>query len=256
MFSRTSFALCFLASIGFLSNAQANNCYVLPDTLQVYECLQKQDVRVEQMLNATYNSLLTRMRAESETRANALRDYERAWIKTRDLKCKYALSSSDGGEQQGLGEIQCRINESFKQQIELEQISTAETRGVFLFELENAENRIEIRQNANLTTLKNPFHVAVHNAEFSRGMLEANNLPEVKNNQLRIKSLKTVTDNDTLCKTASVFLVELGYYAAPASKIVKIYVRSDVNHAKRRIVRIHSAIQTDLEKPFDTALCP
>lgn len=256
MLFRYSIVLSLATTLGLLSSAQAHNCYMLPDTLQVYECLQKQDVRVEEMLNATYNALLTRMRAQSETRARALRDYERAWIKTRDLKCKYALSSSEGGDQLGLGEIQCRINESFKQQVELEQISTAENHGVFLFELENRENRIETRRSVNQNALKNPFHVSVHNAEVSRAMEEVNNLPEVKNNLLRIKSLKTVTDNDQLCKTASVFLVELGYYAAPSSKIVKIYVISDVNHSQQKILRIKSAIQTDLEKPFDRANCP
>ena len=76
----------------------ANPCLERPEnasTIAMYECIRKETVLWDNMLNAEYKQL--RGLLESERKRIALRDVQRLWIKYRDADCGLARVFYDGG---------------------------------------------------------------------------------------------------------------------------------------------------------------
>jgi uncharacterized protein YecT (DUF1311 family) len=71
------------------------------------------------LINATYNDVRRRL---PETKANALRDVQRAWIRFKDLHCELEASQVEGGSMQPLVRDVCLTTMTEQREADLKKL--------------------------------------------------------------------------------------------------------------------------------------
>lgn len=107
----------------------ANACQDMPGgatTYGIVGCLASEDTTWDALLNEEYGLLRDDLRAadargtaQDMTRADALRDAQRAWIAFRDADCSLALSIWHDGTIRGPVAAQCRLSHTARRALEL-----------------------------------------------------------------------------------------------------------------------------------------
>ena len=98
----------------------ANPCLERPEnasTVAMYECIRKETVLWDNMLNAEYKQL--RALLGSEKKRIALRDVQRLWIKYRDADCGLAQVFYDGGTISTPIAANCVLHKTARRAIEI-----------------------------------------------------------------------------------------------------------------------------------------
>jgi uncharacterized protein YecT (DUF1311 family) len=93
MYSRFFLAL---APVMFTSMAFAVDCDNATDQATMNQCAAQQNAAADKELNALYQQITTRLKAESE-RKKLLVGAQRAWVAFRDAECKFSASGVEGG---------------------------------------------------------------------------------------------------------------------------------------------------------------
>jgi uncharacterized protein YecT (DUF1311 family) len=93
MYSRFFLAL---APVMFTSMAFAVDCENATDQATMNQCAAQQNAAADKELNALYQQITTRLKAEPE-RKKLLVGAQRAWVAFRDAECKFSASGVEGG---------------------------------------------------------------------------------------------------------------------------------------------------------------
>ncbi|WP_027925509.1 lysozyme inhibitor LprI family protein [Pseudomonas sp. URMO17WK12:I12] len=93
MYSRFFLAL---APVLFTSMAFAVDCDNATDQATMNQCAAQQNAAADKELNALYQQITTRLKAEPE-RKKLLVGAQRAWVAFRDAECKFSASGVEGG---------------------------------------------------------------------------------------------------------------------------------------------------------------
>jgi uncharacterized protein YecT (DUF1311 family) len=93
MYSRFFLAL---APVLFTSMAFAADCDNATDQATMNQCAAQQNAAADKELNALYQQITTRLKAEPE-RKKLLVGAQRAWVAFRDAECKFSASGVEGG---------------------------------------------------------------------------------------------------------------------------------------------------------------
>ena len=93
MYSRFFLAL---APVLFTSMAFAVDCDNATDQATMNQCAAQQNAAADKELNALYQQITTRLKAEPE-RKKLLVGAQRAWVTFRDAECKFSASGVEGG---------------------------------------------------------------------------------------------------------------------------------------------------------------
>jgi uncharacterized protein YecT (DUF1311 family) len=93
MYSRFFLAL---APVMFTSMAFAVDCDNATDQATMNQCAAQQNAAADKELNALYQQITTRLKAEPE-RKKLLVGAQRAWVAFRDAECKFSASGVEGG---------------------------------------------------------------------------------------------------------------------------------------------------------------
>ncbi|MDR6918782.1 uncharacterized protein YecT (DUF1311 family) [Pseudomonas sp. 3296] len=93
MYSRFFLAL---APVLFTSMAFAVDCDNATDQTTMNQCAAQQNAAADKELNALYQQITTRLKAEPE-RKKLLVGAQRAWVTFRDAECKFSASGVEGG---------------------------------------------------------------------------------------------------------------------------------------------------------------
>ena len=93
MYSRFFLAL---APVMFISIAFAVDCDNATDQATMNQCAAQQNAAADKELNALYQQITTRLKAEPE-RKKLLVGAQRAWVAFRDAECKFSASGVEGG---------------------------------------------------------------------------------------------------------------------------------------------------------------
>jgi uncharacterized protein YecT (DUF1311 family) len=93
MYSRFFLAL---APVMFTSMAFAVDCDNATDQATMNQCAAQQNAAADKELNALYQQITTRLKAEPE-RKKLLVGAQRAWVAFRDAECKFSAWGVEGG---------------------------------------------------------------------------------------------------------------------------------------------------------------
>jgi len=179
---------------------------------------------------------------------------QKAWLSLRNASCGFATSKTSGGEETGITETSCRLAESLKRVQELEALLDDAKSGSNKSFREAISGLVEIRDpSVSKERIASKFGVSLINREFAAAQAALMATDDVKENRLRIKSLRMVDEGtEGVCGKASVYIAEMGYYAQKTQKYVKIFVLSELG-PKRTVKAIKTSVQENIEAD---PICP
>lgn len=101
---------------------------------EIFECLTQQDQKIQKENETVIKKIVASVKF-SPLKVKLIQNYHSTWIQARKFKCQFALASTDGGEQTGFAELECRMSENKTHQTELNQIHDSVKKNLHFFEL-------------------------------------------------------------------------------------------------------------------------
>ena len=240
-----SFALLASSLFSFAAHA---DCSDMASTPGIIACLEYRTEVAEKLLKTNLTELSVLSSAKDSAQATALSSSQKAWVTYRNATCSLAESTTTGGEEKGITGIACKLSQTLKRVAEVEELLDAEKTGVNKSFRDVLTGLVESRDtDMSQKKIASKLGVKIINGEYEAAHQALMSLPEVLENKLRIKSLKMMNEGRTsVCKKASEYIAELGYFAQKTQKYVKIYVISDVNK-DRSVKAVRTSVQMDID---------
>lgn len=244
-----------LAGLAALISASAfAECTDMTTTPGIKQCLEFRTTVAEDLIASDIATIDGLLGARDPATVKKLMATQKAWLQLRNASCGFATSKMTGSEEEGITELSCRLAETLKRVKELEAILDDVKDGSNKSFREAISGLVEIRDpSVSKKKIASPFGVSLINREFNAAQGALMGVADVKENRLRIKSLRIVDEGTQgVCGKASVYVAELGYYAQKTQKYMKIFVRSDLG-PKREVLAIKTSVQENIESE---PVCP
>lgn len=244
-----------ISSVLVASSAFAGDeCKEMSSTPEIVGCLEYRTQVAEKSMSQTFDELAGLLQKSDVSRVEKLQASQKAWGLLRDANCGLEVSGTDGGEELGITRIGCKLAETLKRAHELEGLLDAQKSGNNKAFSEALDGLVEIRDtDVSPKAIANAHGVWLINREFSAAASALMSAKDIRGNKLRIKSLRMIDEGQTsVCKDASVYLAELGYFAQKTQKYVKVYVLTELN-ADRSVKRVRTSVQENLH---GAPVCP